>query len=255
MGRVNSATTTTDLSSYDKSANLEKAERYCREAARNGAGIITLPEMFNWMGPFSETKKVAETKDGPAITMLRSIAHESGCYIVAGSILERQNKGLPLNTTFFVGRKGEIISRYSKMHLFDLEIPGEIEYLESKAMAAGRNLAVAKTPFGKVGFVICNVLRYPEAFRKLTLAGCKIIFNSSAFTERTGKEHWHGLNRVRAFENLIYIVSTNQSGHNADGVKYYGHSMVVDPWGKIVTEGPPDGDVILYADIDLSKVD
>jgi predicted amidohydrolase len=152
------------------------------------------------------------------------------------------------------------------MHLFDFEerpplplreregVRGII-YLESKAMAAGKNLTVAKTPFGKIGFVICNDLRYPEAFRKLTLAGCRIIFNSSAFTERTGKEHWHGLNRVRAFENQLYIVSTNQSGHNADGVKYYGHSIVVDPWGNIVTEGPSDGDVILYADIDLGKVD
>lgn len=238
----------------DKSANLEKAEYYCREAARSGVDVIALPEMWNWMGPFSETKKAAETKDGPAITMLRSVAHEFGCHIVAGSILEKQKKGLPLNTTFFIGKKGEIVARYSKMHLFDLEIPGEIKYLESKAMAPGKNLSVAKTPFGKIGFVICNDLRYPEAFRKLTLAGCKIIFNSSAFTERTGKEHWHGLNRVRAFENLIYIVSTNQSGHNADGVKYYGHSMVVDPWGKVIVEGPADGDVILYATIDLGKV-
>jgi len=239
----------------DKNANIEKAEYYCREAARNGVNIIALPEMFNWMGPFAETKKIAETKDGPAITTLRSVAHEFGCYIVAGSILEKQKKGLPLNTTFFIGRKGEIISRYSKMHLFDLEIKGEIKYLESKAMAAGKNLTVAKTPFGKIGFVICNDLRYPEAFRKLTLAGCKIIFNSSAFTERTGKEHWHSLNRVRAFENQLYIISTNQSGHNAEGVKYYGHSIAVDPWGKIVTEGPSDGDVILYANIDLGKVD
>jgi predicted amidohydrolase len=239
----------------DKSANLEKAERYCREAARNGADVIALPEMWNWMGPFAKTREAAETKDGPSITMLRGVAREFGCCIVGGSIMERQKKGLPLNTTFFIGRKGEIVSRYSKMHLFDLEIPGEIRYLESKAMAAGKNLSAAKTPFGRIGFVICNDLRYPEAFRKLTLAGCRIIFNSSAFTERTGKEHWHGLNRVRAFENLIYVLSTNQSGHNAEGMKYYGHSVAVDPWGKIIVEGPPDGDIILYATIDLDRVD
>ncbi len=258
----------------DKAANLAKAERYCREAARSGADIIALPEMWNWMGPFDRTREVAENENGPSIRMLKKIAKEFKCFIVGGSIMERQKKGLPRNTTFFIGHKGEVVCKYSKMHLFDFEelpplplpVPSEVEgreragvrgirYLESKAMVPGKYLCIAKTPFGKVGFVICNDLRYPEAFRKLMHAGCKIIFNSSAFTERTGKEHWHSLNRVRAFENQLYIVSTNQSGHNADGVKYYGHSMVVDPWGKIVTEASPVGDIILYADIDLGKVD
>ena len=195
--------------------------------------------------------------------MLCKIAKSHRCFIVGGSILERNKKSLPLNTTFLIGRKGEVLSKYSKLHLFDYavrggksyyDVSGDISYEESKAMSSGKNLTVAKTPFGKVGFAICNDLRYPEMFRKLTLAGCNIIFNCSAFTERTGKEHWRSLNRVRAFENQLYIVSTNQSGYNADGLKYYGHSMVVDPWGKVLIEGPPNGDVILYTKIDLGMI-
>jgi len=239
----------------DKKANIEKALHYCHEAARNGADIIALPEMFNWMGPFEKSREAAEDENGPSITMLKKIAHEHHCYIVAGSILERQRKDLPLNTTFFLGRKGEVLARYSKMHLFDLKIQGGIDYQESKAMSQGKKLAIARTPFGNIGFAICNDLRYPEVFRTLTIAGSEMIFISSAFTEKTGREHWHALNRVRAFENQVYIISTNQSGHNADGIKYFGHSMVVDPWGRMVVEGPPDGDVILYAEIELKKVE
>ena len=238
----------------DKKVNLEKAEHYCREAAREGVDIIALPEMWNWMGPFEKTKLAAEEERGPSITMLGQIARKQKCFIVAGSILEAQKKGLPLNTTFFLGRKGEVLARYSKMHLFDLRIQGDIDYQESKAMSHGKKLAFARTPFGNIGFAICNDLRYPEVFRTLTLAGCEMIFISSAFTEKTGREYWHSLNRVRAFENQVFIISTNQSGHNANGVKYFGHSLAVDPWGKLVVEGPSDGDVILYTEIDLSKI-
>jgi predicted amidohydrolase len=248
----------------DKKANLEKAEHYCHEAAREGVDIIALPEMFNWMGPFERSREAAEGESGLSITMLKNISREYHCYIVGGSILERQKKGRPLNTTFFIGRNGKIIACYSKMHLFDYEVKGEksclyegggkISYLESKAMLPGKSLTAIKTAFGKIGLAICNDLRYPETFRNLTLYGCEMIFVSNAFTERTGREHWHALNRVRAFENQIYIISTNQSGHNAEGIKYFGHSMVVDPWGRIVVEGPPDGDVILYATIDLENV-
>jgi predicted amidohydrolase len=236
----------------DKKANLSKAEHFIREAGRNKADIIALPEMFNWMGPFGKTRESAEDENGPSIKMLKNLAKEYKCIIVGGSILEKNGNKLPFNTTFLFGRRGEILSKYSKMHLFDYETSN---YMESEAMTPGKNLAAAKISFGKIGFAICNDLRYPEMFRRLTLAGCVIIFNSSAFTELTGKEHWHSLNRVRAFENQLFIVSTNQSGKNADGVKFYGHSIVVDPWGRIVTEGPPDGDIILYANIDLGKVD
>lgn len=247
----------------DKKANLAKAEHHMMEATKYKVNIITLPEMFNWMGKFSQTREVAEYEDGPSVKMLRKIAKERRCFIVGGSILERIGNKLPLNTTYFIDRKGEIISKYSKLHLFDYSVKkekglysdnGDISYEESMAMSPGRNLTVARTPFGKIGFAICNDLRYPEMFRKLALAGCNIIFNCCAFTERTGKEHWHSLNRVRAFENQLYMVSTNQSGYNADGLKYYGHSMVVDPWGKILAEGPPDGDIILYTKVDLMKV-
>ena len=247
----------------DKRENLSKAEHYVMEAARNKVDVVTLPEMFNWIGPFSETRKVAEDESGPSISMLKKIARGFRCYIVGGSILEQNGKKLPFNTTYFINRQGSIAAKYSKLHLFDYNVKkskglygtnSDISYEESKAMCPGRNLSVVKTPFGKVGFAICNDLRYPEMFRKMTLAGCNIIFNCSAFTERTGKEHWRSLNRVRAFENQLYIVSTNQSGYNADGLKYYGHSMVVDPWGKVLTEGPPNGDVILYTKIDLGNV-
>lgn len=238
----------------DRGKNLMRAEKLCEHAARNGADIICLPELFSYMGSFAKPRKVAEDLNGPSLSMIKRVAKKRGVFIIAGSILELTPKGLPLNTSFLVGTDGKIKARYSKLHLFDIRIPGRIIFEESKFMRPGSHVTVAKTPFGKIGFAICNDLRYPEIFRKMSLAGAGIIFVVSAFTKFTGRRHWLALNRVRAIENLCYIAAVNQSGKNFDGVRFFGSSVVIDPWGKILKEGPPKGDALVMCKIDLGEI-
>lgn len=220
-----------------------------------GAQLICLPELFSYMGSFRHPRRIAEDVRGPSIAMLRRLAEEYAIHIVAGSILERRPGRLPLNTCFFLGPDGGTISRYSKLHLFDIRVPGKIRFEESRCMRPGSHASVAWTPFGMVGFAICNDLRYPELFRRMALAGARIIFVPSAFTKFTGRDHWIALNRVRAIENQCYIVAVNQSGKNSGGVRFFGSSLVADPWGKVVKEGPPRGDSIIACTIDLKRVD
>lgn len=232
--------------------NLMRAEKLLARAARRGADIICLPELFS--GSFTKPRETAEDVNGPSLSMVKTAAKRHGVFIVAGSILERTRRGLPLNTCFLVGPDGKIRARYSKLHLFDIRIPGKIIFEESKSMRPGGHVTVAKTPFGKIGFAICNDLRYPEIFRKMSLAGAEIIFVAAAFTKFTGRNHWLALNRVRAVENLCYIAAVNQSGKNSDGVRFFGSSVVINPWGKILKEGPSKGDALIMCEIDLGKI-
>lgn len=239
----------------DRADNLRRAERLAVKAARGGADFVCLPELFSYMGSFLRPRDAAEDPGGPSMSMLKRIAEEYDVYIVAGSILEHTRKGLPLNTCFFIAPGGRIAARYSKMHLFDIHVPGRIRFEESKFMRPGDHATVADTPFGRIGFAICNDLRYPELFRKMALAGARIIFVPSAFTKFTGRDHWIALNRVRAIENQCYIVAVNQSGKNAQGVRFFGSSVVVDPWGRVLAEGPPKGDTLITCAIDPALVD
>jgi len=242
-----------DVGPY-REKNLAKARRLSIRAARDGADVICLPELFSYMGSFKKPRDVAETRNGPSIRAMKEIAAEHDVHIVAGTILEKTAEGNPKNTCFLISPKGKIISRYSKMHLFDIHVPGKIRFEESKFMRPGKSASVAKTPFGTFGFAICNDIRYPELFRKMISAGAEVIFLPAAFTKFTGRDHWLALNKVRAIENQCYIVAVNQSGKNVDGVRFFGSSIVIDPWGKILKEGPSKGDAIITCDIDLRNV-
>ncbi len=234
--------------------NLRRARLLCERAARRGADLICLPELFNYMGDFHHPCEAAEKVAGPSISMLRNLAAEHRVHIVAGSILERRGRRLPLNTCFLIGPDGEILARYSKMYLFDIDIPGRIHYSESRVMRPGSHATVARTKLGTFGFAICNDLRYPELFRRMISAGSEVIFLPSAFTRFTGRDHWLTLTRARAIENQCYIVAVNQSGRNAEGVRFFGSSVVVDPWGRVLKEAPAKGDAMLICPIDLNAV-
>ncbi|MFH1653515.1 MAG: carbon-nitrogen hydrolase family protein [Pseudomonadota bacterium] len=239
----------------DKVKNIDKALALIEKGAKDGASVLALPELFNYMGSFDSPDEIAEEENGPTIGSMKEAAKKHKVYIVAGSVLIRQEEGLPKNTCFFISPEGKILSEYSKMHLFDLAVPEKISFLESKFMQAGEHVTTCETDFGKVGFAICNDLRYPEIFRAMTFDGAKIIFVPSAFTKFTGQHHWHSLTKVRAIENQIFIVAINQSGKNIEGVKFFGHSRVVDPMGKILVDGNEDGDQLLMCDIDLNELD
>lgn len=235
----------------DLDKNLRKAKGLVERAARRGANIVCLPELFHYMGPFKKFRGAAETGSGPSISLMRGLARKYKIHIVAGSILEKCGGRKPRNTCFAISPAGRIICRYSKMHLFDINIPGKIRMEESKAMSPGRQATIVKTKFGTLGFAICNDLRYPELFRRMVMAGAEIIFVMAAFTKFTGRDHWLALNRVRAIENQCYIVAVNQSGKSASGIRFFGSSIAVDPWGRIIAEGPPRGDAVILCDVDL----
>lgn len=239
----------------DKEKNLSNATRLIKKAALLKPDIICLPELFNYSGSFKKSKHAIEDSSGPSISLIRYLARKYKVHIVAGSILEKDGKNKPFNTCFFIGPTGSILSRYSKLHLFDINIPGRIKYNESAYMQAGSHVTVAKSPFGLVGFAICNDLRYPEVFRRMALAGSMIIFIPSAFTKFTGSKHWLSLTRVRAVENQCYIVAVNQSGKGDGNVEYFGTSVIIDPWGKILAKGPTRGNKVIYADIDLKATE
>jgi deaminated glutathione amidase len=239
----------------DRTDNLNRAKKLVSRAAKRGSDIVCLPELFSYMGSFHDPNSVAETESGPSLSMLRELADRHKIFIVGGSILMKRRQGLPSNTCFMIDHGGKIVSRYSKMHLFDIEIPGKIKFLESKFMCPGRSVSVTNSRFGKLGAAICNDLRYPELFRKMSIAGCRIIFVPAAFTKFTGRDHWIALNRVRAIENQCYIVAVNQSGMNTTGVHFFGSSLIIDPWGKVLKEARPDGDQLITCKIDLGFVD
>lgn len=236
----------------DRNDNLARAQALIARAAQQGATVACLPELFHYMGDFHPPCPAAETPSGPSITSLRQLAATHRMMIVAGSLLERRGKGLPLNTTLLIDRTGAIRARYSKMHLFDIAIPGKIHYSESTVMRPGSSATIAQTPVGVFGFAICNDLRYPELFRRMIVAGAEVIFVPAAFTRFTGRDHWLALTRVRAIENQCFIVAVNQSGRNDRGVEFFGSSLVVDPWGRVLTEGPGHGDKLLTCKIDLT---
>ena len=166
----------------------------------------------------------------------------------ARSFYERHD--LPFNTSVLINPNGKIVTKYRKIHLFDIRLKGK-EILESGRNQAGKNPKLAKIENIKAGLSICYDLRFPELYRHYSRAGAKIICIPSSFTRLTGEAHWHTLIKARAIENLSYVIAPNQAGIGSGGIKTYGHSLIVDPWGKILAEGPANGETVIFADIDL----
>lgn len=240
------------LATDNKEANVREAEAKVREAAAAGARVVALPEVFNWRGAKDEEKKNAEALSGPTAEGMARLARELGIYLLAGSILEEiPRAGKCYNTSLFFGPDGTVLARYRKIHLFDVAIEGGVTALESETREYGDEIAVAETEFGRMGLTICYDLRFPELYRALVKKGAEIIFVPAAFTAFTGPPHWEPLVRARAIENQVYIIAPDQVGHNPKSFATHGHSVIVDPWGRIVAEAP-DGPAVITADIDLT---
>jgi len=236
----------------DADSNLSTAKRLIEEASKSGADIACLPELFHYMGSFKNPRDVADRESERPLQILSDAALRYSMYIIGGSVLQKSENGLPFNTTYAFSSKGKVIAQYSKMHLFDINVPDKIRFEESKIFQSGKSASILRTPMGTFGFAICNDLRYPELFRKMALAGADVIFNASAFTKYTGRSHWLALNRVRAIENQCYVVATNQSGKNVEGVEFFGASLAIDPWGEVLAEGSENGSELILFDMDLT---
>jgi deaminated glutathione amidase len=222
------------------SANLLEAERLLDIAVGDGAQLIVLPENFACMG-MTDADNVTNKEvlgKGPIQEFLSRQAAKHEIWLVGGTIpIDCGSEEKARAACLVFNDKGERVARYDKVHLFDVTVvdSGE-EYTESATIEAGNELQVIDTPFGKLGLAICYDLRFPELFRMMLEKGMEILAIPSAFTAITGGAHWEVLVRARAVENLSYVIAAAQGGFHMNGKETYGHSMVVDPWGKVLGE-------------------
>lgn len=221
----------------DKTENLAVAERLIEEAARQGAEIVALPEYVNFLGPRELHEANAEPIPGPTSERFAELARRLGIYLLGGSILERSERPDKFyNTSVLFAPDGEILATYRKIHLFDVDLTGNVTSNESATILPGDRIVTAQVAGHTVGLTICYDLRFPELYRLLALAGAELILVPAAFTLYTGKDHWHVLLRARAIENQCYIAAPAQIGPHDPGQHCYGHSLVADPWGTVIAE-------------------
>jgi deaminated glutathione amidase len=241
-------------STPDKRENFETAENLIRDAAKRGAELVALPEMWSCHGLDPVYRENAEPVPGPTTEFLGSLAKELGVYLLGGSIFEGGEGSERLsNTSTFFAPDGELSAVYRKIHLFDVKAPDR-EYLESADIEAGSEVVTAKAGAATLGLSVCYDVRFPELYRMLALRGAEVFAVPAAFTLQTGRDHWELLLRARAVENQAFVVAPAQWGRKADGRWTYGRSMVVDPWGTVLATCP-DRDGFALATLDLDYLD
>ena len=241
-------------STENKERNLERAERLTRAAAAAGAELIVLPEKFNVLGRHEAYLAEAETLEGPTIAWARSLAHELGVDLVAGSIVERREGREKLgNTSVHVGADGGLRGVYRKIHMFDVTVAGK-EYRESASQAAGDAVVTSEAEGARLGLSVCYDLRFPELFRILAIRGARILTLPAAFTKVTGAAHWDVLIRARAIENQAFVVAADQIGRHPPDNESFGGSQIVDPWGDVLARAPEE-ECFVVADLDLARQD
>jgi predicted amidohydrolase len=244
-------------STADFDRNLERADRFTRAAAADGAQLVVLPEKWNALGRGEALQAGAQPLDGPAITWARATAKELGIDLVAGSISERESDRVHparlRNTCVHVGPDGEIHAAYRKIHMFDVVVEGTV-YRESEHEEAGDELVVSHTAGGvELGLSICYDIRFPEIYRIMAIRGARVFTVPAAFTVPTTRDHWEVLLRARAIEDQAFVVAANQIGEHDCGppaLRSGGRSMIVDPWGLVLARAA-DGEGHIVADLDL----
>ncbi len=237
-------------------ANLAESEIYIREAAANGAAFIFTPEnTCHMLSPQTEKLKTASgVENHPAYVFYAGLARELGVWISVGSVAVKVSDDKIANRSLLIDAQGDIVAKYDKMHLFDVDLAGGESYRESNVVQAGDKVVTAETPLGVMGLSVCYDLRFPYLYRDLAHKGACILAIPSAFTVPTGRAHWEVLLRARAIENGCFVVAAAQCGEHHGGRKTYGHSMVIDPWGEVLAEGDAHTAGVIMADIDLSAV-
>ncbi len=238
-------------SGADTAANIDRARAHVARAADLGADLIALPEKWHHIDAPARAAEAAEPMDGPSLRAAAGWARTHGVAILAGSVVERvDDGGPPANTSVLIGPDGEFRATYRKLHLFDVEVGGRA-YRESDGARAGDAPVLGLLDGVGVGLSICYDLRFPELYRALVGAGARILTVPAAFTATTGPAHWESLLRARAIENQCFVLAPGQVGRHADGSVSHGHSMIVDPWGTVLTRvGVGEG--VGIADLDLA---
>ena len=236
----------------DVAANLTRAEHWLRQAAQEGARLVVLPENFAWCAKDEAARRALArpVEDSPLVHWLCETSARFGLALIgAGLPLAGRQRHKAQNAAVAV-ENGEVRAVYAKMHLFDIELPGE-SWQESAHTEAGTHPVVVKLAGVSVALAICYDLRFPELFR--ASAGCDLIALGAAFTVPTGRAHWEVLVRARAIENQCYVAAAAQWGRHPGGRETFGHTMIVDPWGEVLA-CRPEGEGIVVAELDRAHL-
>jgi len=236
-----------------KEENIKRASEMIREACSQGAELVVLPEMFTCPYNSELFPEYAEDENGKTITTMKSLAAELGVHLVAGSIPEWTPKGI-YNTSFIIGDGGEVVARHRKVHLFDIDVEGEITFRESDTLIAGSSVTVTETGSTVIGVGICYDMRFPELSRMMALRGAKVLIFPGAFNMTTGPAHWRLLVRSRALDNQCYCVAVSPARNPRASYVAYGHSLVTDPWGSVMVDAGIS-ECVLTVDLDMEMVE
>ncbi len=234
----------------DPADDLARADTLIRHAAERHARLVVLPELFAHLGTGAAMRAAAEPIDGPTVTWATTLAAELEVHLVA-YLLEAHEDSI-YNTAIVADPSGSVSARYRKVHLFDVDVPGAGLH-ESDVLSPGDHLVTVEVDGVRVGLSTCYDLRFPEVYRILTLRGARVLLVPAAFTAATGPHHWEPLLRARAIESQAFVVAPGQCGTSPDGTPRHGHSLILDPWGRVVAEAGTD-EAVLIADLDDDEV-
>jgi deaminated glutathione amidase len=235
-------------SSREMAPNLADASKLIRQAASQGATFISTPEMTNIFEPDRERLKavvMAETDDS-SVHGFSALAAKLEVWLHIGSMALKGDDGKVVNRTLLFNPKGEIVARYDKIHLFDVDLPNGDKYRESETYTPGAEAVKVGLPFCDLGLSICYDVRFPALYHALAKAGANVLVVPAAFTVPTGKAHWHVLLRARAIETGSYVIAAAQGGKHDSGRETFGHSKVVNPWGQVIAEAGSDPEYLLF---------
>jgi predicted amidohydrolase len=236
-------------------ANIDAAARLIGEARDAGADYVQTPEMTNLLAARREQLFAAITEEDkdPTLSALRDLARKLGIFVHIGSLAIKLTGDRAANRSFLIDRAGEIAARYDKIHMFDVDLENGESYRESNNYRPGDTAVLVDLPWGRMGMSICYDIRFPALYRALAEAGAAMLTIPSAFTRQTGEAHWHVLLRARAIENGCYVLAAAQGGRHENGRETFGHSMIVDPWGRILAEAGREPGIVM-AEIDPAAV-
>ena len=243
-------------SGAEMAANIAAASRLIRQAHGDGADLVATPEMTSLMEPRAGAllDKVHREDLDPALAAFRALAESLHLWLLIGSLPIAVEDGMVANRCFLIDAAGAIVARYDKIHMFDVDVPDGQTYRESKSYRPGEHAVVAPTPWGKLGLSICYDVRFPHLYRALAQAGAQVLSVPAAFTQYTGEAHWHVLLRARAIECGAFVIAPAQTGRHDSGRHTFGHSLIVDPWGRMLADGGTAPGVAM-AEIDLAQVE
>ncbi len=236
-------------------ANVDAAVALIAEAKAAGADYVQTPEMTNILEARRDALMAAilPEREDPSLAAFREVARAHRLWLHIGSLALKVSPDRAANRGFLIDPHGEITARYDKIHMFDVDLPNGESYRESRSYAPGEHAVVANLPWGRLGVTICYDLRFPSLYRALAEAGSAFLAIPSSFTKQTGEAHWHVLNRARAIENGAYVFAAAQGGRHENGRDTFGHSLVIDPWGRILAEGDTEPGVVM-CEIDPAAV-